>query len=521
MTPPVPRLAASLVLALVCVLSRAPASGLAFAQGAEIAEPAPPAQAGAQAPGPQKPPAPTTPPNPLPAPSLTRHVVELPGRSLRFSAKAGAVRLSDAQSGEPQADVAYVYYALENPPPGPRPIVFALNGGPGAASGWLNIGALGPWLLDLGAPPYSPSRRAPLVPNAQTWLDFADLVFIDPPLTGYSRILAKGDGRRALLSVDGDVSALAVVIRKFLAAEGRLQSPVFLVGESYGGFRAPKIARALQDQEGIGVAGLVLISPVLDFGWFDAPNSPLPAATQLPSIAAAARGLKPSDGEALAEVEGYAAGPYLSDLLRAEREADARGRVVDNVARLTGLDARLVERAGGRLDPSSLARELKRGEGRFASRYDFDVSGFSPAPHEERGESPDPVLDATKSAFASGMAELTAGPLGWPIDARYEILNERANGEWSFGSGRQRPQALSDLKQALALDPALRVLIVHGLTDLVTPYFASKLLIGQLPPYGDPGRVALKVYEGGHMPWLAPASRAALREDAKALIEAR
>ncbi|WP_395665102.1 S10 family peptidase [Methylocella sp.] len=463
---------------------------------------------------------PTTPPNPLPPPSVTRHTINLPQGALAFTATAGAIRLVDAQSGAPQADVAYVSYVREATDAA-RPVVFALNGGPGAASGWLNLGALGPFLLDLGPGPYAPSARPALVPNPDGWLDFADLVFIDPPLTGYSRLFAKDEARRRFLSVDGDVAALAVVMRKWLNENGRTRSPVFIVGESYGGFRAPKLARALQDDEGIGVDGLILISPVLDFGWIEAQDSPLPAAAMLPSLAAAARGLKPTDTAALAEIEAYASGPYLADLLRAPRDPAVMDRLAADVSRLTGLDPDLARRSGGRIDPSEFARERERAQGRLLSRYDLDVSGLDPTPRERGGRAADPVLDATKTAFAAAMAELTARELGWKVDARYEILNGSLSGQWRWDGGRGSAQAIGDLRQALALDPSLRVLIVHGLTDAVTPYFASKLLIAQLPPLGDPGRVALKVYEGGHMPWLVASARAALRQDARALIEAR
>ena len=168
----------------------------------------------------------STPPHPLPAPVTTSHEVDLPGRSLHFHAIAGAIPLSDAQSGEPQADVAYVAFLLDGADPATRPISFVVNGGPGAASAWLNLGAMGPWRLNFGSPPYSPSAPAIPIDNSETWLDFTDLVFIDPPGTGYSRILAKGDGpRRHFYSVEGDIEALAVVIRKWLAENKRLAEP--------------------------------------------------------------------------------------------------------------------------------------------------------------------------------------------------------------------------------------------------------------------------------------------------------
>ena len=137
-------------------------------------------------------------------------------------------------------------------------------------------------------------------------------------------------------------------------------------------------------------------------------------------------------------------------------------------------------------------------------------------PHTAASDYSDPVLDAIKTPLASAMADLTGNRLGWTVEARYEILNENVTRAWDWGSGRA--EALSDLKRAMALDPSLRVLVAHGLTDQVTPYFASKVLIDQVPPMGDPDRLRLKVYGGGHMLYLDAKSRAGLREDARKLI---
>lgn len=467
-----------------------------------------------QAPGPQA----------LPAAAATSHSLELPGRTLRFKAIAGPVHLRDAQTGAPQADIATAAFILEDTDAAKRPITFVINGGPGAASAWLNLGSLGPWRLPLDRPPYSPSAVPAPTGNADTWLDFTDLVFIDPPGTGYSRILAKGDeSRRHFYSVDGDIEALAVIIRKWLAANRRLESPKFIVGESYGGFRGPKLVRRLEEHEGIGIAGLVLISPVLDFGWHsDTPDNPLAAAARLPSQAAAARGLTgPDPRSALGDAEDYAAGPYIVDLLKGERDTQALARMSEKVAAFTGLDPALVRKLGGRIDNATFARERGRAAGKVASAYDALISGYDPFPHSAVSEYADPVVDAVKAGLATAMANITADRLNWSVEGRYEILNESVARAWEWGSGRRQPESLSDLKKAMALDPSFRVLVAHGVTDQVTPYFASKLLIDQVPQMGSPNRLRLKVYGGGHMLYFEDKSRAALREDARKLIEGK
>lgn len=464
---------------------------------------------------------PTTPPNPLPPAVVTQHTLTLPGRTLHFSAKAGAIRLSNARDGAPLADVGFVAFQLDGVDPATRPITFAINGGPGAGSAWLDLGAMGPWRLPMTSTRRTPSANPIPIPNADTWLDFTDLVFIDPPGTGYSRILSKdGAVKKNFYSVKGDIDALSVVIRKWLTENHRLSSPKFIVGESYGGFRAPKIAYHLEDQEGIGISGIVMISPVLDFAWFQGTNNPLTYATRLPSLTAAARDLKgPDPRKDLADVEAYAAGPYIVDLLRGERDPQALARISEKVAGFTGLDPALVRKLGGRVDAATFVRERNRAKGRVGSLYDALTTGYDSDPYAAHSEYADPILDVLKAPFASAMAYVTEKKLHWFVDARYEILNEEVNREWDWGK-RQPPEAISDLRHILAMDPKLHVLVVHGATDEVTPYFASQLLINQVPPMGDANRLRLAVYGGGHMVYALDSSREALRSDAEHLIEA-
>ena len=204
----------------------------------------------------------------LPEDSTTRQTITVNGRTLAFTATAGSLRLFN-ERGEPQADIAYTAYQLDGTEPRSRPVTFFFNGGPGASSAYLQLGSAGPWRLSIEGDGAISSAPADLKPNAETWLDFTDLVFIDPVGTGYSRFVATDeDVRKHFYSVDGDANALAVVIRRYLEKYGRLLSPKFIVGESYGGIRGPKIVRDLQTEQGVGVRGLILMSPVLDFREF-------------------------------------------------------------------------------------------------------------------------------------------------------------------------------------------------------------------------------------------------------------
>jgi carboxypeptidase C (cathepsin A) len=401
-----------------------------------------------------------------------------------------------------------------------RPVTFLFNGGPGAASAYLNIGAIGPWRLPLDG---ATASTAPvLVPNAETWLDFTDLVFVDPPGTGYSRLVGGEPVRRQLWSVDGDAEALAVVVRKWIDQHGRQGAPKFLVGESYGGFRVPKLARTLASREGVGVRGLILVSPVLDFASLgQRRHQPQSWVAALPSMAAAA--LERNNGfsaEALSAAERYAATDYLADLMRGERDTAAVDRMTARVAALTGLDPALVRRLAGRVDTSTFQRELWRSRGLVGSAYDATVTAFDPDPSAARSHFPDPVLDSTKAPIVAAMSELYRGRLRWSHDQLYRLLNDEVSGQWNWGRGRSAPQVVDEVRTILASDRDARILVVHGASDLVTPYFANKLILDQLPVWGSADRAALKVYRGGHMFYAQDDSRKALRRDAEAFFRA-
>jgi len=452
----------------------------------------------------------------LPADSTTDQTVQLAGRTLRFKATAGSIPLNKADDGSLLAEIAYVAYVM--PGDARRPVTFVFNGGPGAASAYLNIGALGPWRISYDR--MSVSTPPTLLPNAETWLDFTDLVFIDPPSTGYSRLAASGDeGRSQFWSVDGDADALAVFIRKWVEQAGRQQSVKFIVGESYGGFRAPKVAHVLQGQ-GIGIRGLVMISPVLDFGLFgQRRHAPMSWVTHLPSMAAAALDAKGQfSRDALRDVERYAAGDYLVDLLKGERDTAAVERISARVAALTGLDPALVKRLAGRVDTGTFQRELHRGEGRIGSAYDPNVTALDPYPTSPQSHFTDPVLDDTRAPLTTAMTDLYQHVLNWRVDRPYQLLNNEVSSHWTWGRGRTPPEVVDDLRNDLASDGQVRVLIVHGANDLVTPYFGTQLVLDQLPVYGSADRVKLAVYAGGHMFYDRDASRRGFHDDAAAMF---
>jgi carboxypeptidase C (cathepsin A) len=452
----------------------------------------------------------------LPADSTTDQTLALSGRTLSFKASVNVIHLTD-DKGAPEADVVTTAYQLKNSDARTRPVTFVFNGGPGAGSAWLQLGAVGPWRLPMNG--LSSSSTPALVDNEETWLDFTDLVFVDPPGTGYSRIVATGeDVRKKLWSVSGDIDALGVVVRRWLADHDRLQSPKFILGESYGGFRGPRLAEELSTKQGIGISGLVLLSPALQFGGSEL----LSFVTRLPSFAAAFREKKGKvSRDDLADVEQYASHDYLLDLLLGPKDAAAVARMVQRVSELTGLDPDVVKRFGGRVSKDGFLREFGRAEGKVSAFYDATITAYDPEPTNYYDRWLDPAADGFGAPFSSAAMDLYNHRLGWKIDERYEILNEAVGNAWNWGNHLSPIGATESLRKMLALDPNFRVLVTHGLTDLQTPYFGDALLLAQIPNYGPPGRLTLKVYPGGHMHYSRDETRKALREDARRVIEGK
>jgi carboxypeptidase C (cathepsin A) len=455
----------------------------------------------------------------LPPDSTTKQTLALPGRTLAFTATAGSIRLFD-DKGEPQADIVYTAYQLDGANSVARPVTFVFNGGPGAASAWLQLGNAGPWRLAINADVVTSSASPDPQPNAETWLDFTDLVFIDPVGTGYSRFVATGeDVRKRLFSVDGDVNSIAVTIRRWLEKFDRLLSPKFVVGESYGGIRGPRIVRELQMQQGVGVKGLILISPVLDFREHSG-SSLLQYVASLPTMAAVAREAKGAVTRAdVADVELYARGDFLSDLVKGLADAEATTRLADKVAVLTGIDQAVSRRLTGRFDIGEFRREYDRRNNKVTGRYDASVLGLDPYPDSTSSHFGDPSGDPLIAPLTSAAVELTTRKLNWRPDGAYRLLSSAVEGAWDFGRGLSPLESMSQLRQILAVDPKLKVLVAHGLFDLASPYFASKILLDQLPAFASPPRVKLVVYPGGHMFYSRDASRQAFRAEAEALMK--
>jgi carboxypeptidase C (cathepsin A) len=498
---------------MLAVLLLALGSGLAGAQEAKPAAPAAPADVKDTAKDKDKA---AEKEAPLPADAHVAQSIQLDGKTLRYTVMVGALPVND--KGKKIGEVVFTAYTVEGED---RPVTFALNGGPGAASVFLNLGAIGPKHLAFGDEGESPSDPAKLTDNPGTWLDFTDLVFLDPVGTGFSRSLVPAEEtKKQFYSTDADIHYLSRIIYDWLLKNGRMSSRKYLVGESYGGYRGPRITHYLQTQLGVAMNGVVLVSPYLNPGLDDNGDvSPVPWMLTLPSITAAhlerERKLTP---EAMAPVIAYTRGEYAADLLKGRSDPGATPRIVKHVTEMTGLEEEFVRRAGGRLDIGAYLREVFRENGKIGSVYDSNVTAYDPFPFAPEQRTDDPILESIIAPTTTAMVDFVTRVVGWKADARYNTLSSEVGSQWDGDSTALRTGAVPDLRQAVAADPKLRVLIAHGWNDLSCPFMGSVLTVDQMPLMGDPARVAVHEYPGGHMFYSRPGSQAALRKDAQAMF---
>ncbi|HET9904929.1 MAG TPA: carboxypeptidase [Xanthobacteraceae bacterium] len=451
----------------------------------------------------------------LPPDSVTEHTTDLGDEKRAYTATAGTFPLYD-QNGERSAAVFYTAYVARDAR-GPRPLTFVFNGGPGASSAYLHLGLAGPRVVDFGKHAGGPPQ---LVDNPDTWLRFTDLVFVDPVGTGWSRA-AKPDGAKAFWSVQADAQVLAKVIALYVAKNARQASPLYLLGESYGGYRAVKIARAVQREQGLLVRGIVMVSPFLDGAMqAGARQNALTAALHLPSLAAAALDRKGAfTPEALAAAEKFAMTDYLVTLAGPPPEGAAARAFYARVAELTGLPEDVVARRRGFVGESYVKHAA--GNDEIVSHYDATFSAADPYPESSVAEGGDPILDGFTQALGGAFVAYARETLGYRTEMTFHLLNREVSGKWDWDGGRARASAARDIRELLALDESLRILIAHGRSDLVTPYGVSRYVLDHLPPMGKSPRTALKVYKGGHMFYFDAAARRAFTADAAAFYMGR
>ncbi|WFU01272.1 carboxypeptidase [Rhizobium sp. CB3171] len=454
----------------------------------------------------------------LPPDAVSDHVLNADGKNIPYTATAGTLDLF-GQDGERTAAIFYTAYVAKNRDDG-RPVTFVFNGGPGAASAFLSLGLVGPRIVDFG-PSGRDGANAKLVDNPHSWLNFTDLVLIDPIGTGWSRTV-KPDDANEFYNMRGDAESLAKAVALYVAHNGRASSPKYILGESYGGLRAAKVATSLRQDQGILISGIVMLSPLIEGRLvFGANDLALGAALELPSLAAAELERKNAFNEqGVADAEKFALNEYLPTLAGKPPTGDAGRAFYERVAKLTGIPEDVVAKNQGFL--GGVYQKHSDGDGAdIVSSYDASVLAPDPYPESEAGHSDDPVLDGFVRAYGGAFSSYARDELGFRTDMTYNLLSGSVNEHWNWGGrnggSRLHASGTDDIKEMLTLVPSFRLLVAQGYSDLIVPFGVNKYVLDHLPPaFAD--RVALKLYRGGHMFYTRPTSREQFTADAKAFF---
>ena len=456
----------------------------------------------------------------LPADKSVEQTITVHGKTLHYTATVGTIRLTD-DKGKPTGDVMYTAYTLDHEKGAPdRPVLFAVNGGPGASSVYLNLGAIGPKHISFANAGDSASDPAVLTDNPGTWLDFTDEVFIDPIGTGFSKSLVdEAETKKLFYAPTPDIQYLSLVIYKWLVKNDRLLDKKYLIGESYGGYRGPRMTHYMQSQLGVAMNGLVLVSPYLNPSFGDGHISPIPWMITLPSITAAhlENEHKLTDA-AMQDVIAYTEGAYATALIHGPADKAATDAMIAKVTEMTGLDPEFVKDSGGRLDTGAYLREVHREKGEIGSVYDSNVTAPDPFPYAPDQESNDPILEAIVAPTTTAMVNFITNTVGWKTDAQYYALSYEVNKDWDRSGPTLREGAVDDLREAVAADPKLNVLIVHGWNDLSCPFMGSLLTQNELPVKLE-GQVQVHEFPGGHMFYTRPENGAGLHALAEKMVE--
>ncbi|WP_194955669.1 S10 family peptidase [Sphingopyxis solisilvae] len=449
------------------------------------------------------------------------------GQRINYAATIGETIIKN-KDGVAEVAVVTTSYVKEPRDPG-RPVTFLFNGGPGSGTVWLMMGAFGPKRVaingtgvDDGAPPY------PIVDNPDALMDVTDVVFIDPPGTGFSHLIGKANPED-YYGVTQDAKLVAEVIRRWLADNGRWNSPKHLGGESYGTTRTAAVAHQLMNATYNDVAfnGLILISTVLDFAaGADTPGNELSPVTNLPSMAVTALyhgKASAASVEAFAEeARQWAIGPYATALLKGQKlQGDERAAIRRELARFTGLSETYLEQADLRVTPARFYKELLRDRGLTVGRLDSRYTGKD---YDSAGETPDndPSFYGIDASYTAAINSWLRDGLGFKTTREYQSIG-RIGGQWDWRIGGRDDNAYLNVTpyigQAMRENSGLRVLVAQGWYDFATPFFAAEYALSRTGIPQD--RITYTYYGAGHMMYIRDEDRRKLSEDVRAFIRAR
>lgn len=460
--------------------------------------------------------------------SVTEHEVTIGGKVIKYRATTGYMLMKDAKNEKAKANLFFVAYTkldtdAEKMDPAKRPVTFSFNGGPGSASIWLHMGALGPKRVAMTEKGESLPPPYRLVDNDQSWLDTTDLVFIDPVSTGFSRA-AKDEDPKQFHGFTEDIASVGDFIRLYTTRNQRWGSPKFLVGESYGTTRASALSDYLQDRHGLYLNGITLISSIMNFQTADfTPGNDLPYQLFLPSYTAGAWYHKKLGGAlATADLrtairaaekfvqEKYTPALMLGDALPAKEKA----ALAKELAGLTGLPEAFIAQRNLRIDIFTFTRELLVDRDRSIGRFDARLTGIRYQPGTAQYDF-DPSYEAIYGAYSACFNDYVRRELKYESDLPYKALTGDVQ-PWNFNNVQNEYLNTAELlHRAMSRNPNLKVWIANGYYDLATPFFATDYTVRQMGL--DPtvrGNISLTFYEGGHMMYMVPTELAKLKTDA-------
>ena len=456
---------------------------------------------------------------------VSKHTLTIKGKPVRYTAEVGTQPVWD-DLGHPIATLHYTYYANDAAAdPSTRPLLISFNGGPGSGSVWMHLAYTGPKLLSVDEEGY-PVQPYTLRDNPHSILDVADVVYVNPVNTGYSRMVPDAEGelpdREQFFGINADATYLAEWLNTFVTRHGRWLSPKYLVGESYGGTRVMGLAGTLQNDQWMYLNGVILVSPA-DYKWFES-DPPISIALQLPYMAATAHYHRKQAPELqalalekmLPLAEAFALDTLMPAVARGgSLSAKQKRPIAERMAAYSGLSAGAIMSMNLQVPTSFFWKELLRGtdEGYTVGRLDSRYRGIDRA---SAGTRPDYNAELTSwlHAFTPGINHYFTQVLGFPTDMKYNMFGPVR--PWDNDDNDVR----EDLRRAMAANPYLHLLVQSGYYDGATSYFNAKYTMNQLDPSGRlRDRMHFEGYESGHMMYLRAEDLARANDDIRAFIE--
>lgn len=464
---------------------------------------------------------------------VTHHSTRIDGKPLNYTATAGTLELRNDKD-EPVALFGYIAYTKDGETDlSKRPVTFAYNGGPGSSSLWLHMGALGPKRVVVNDPDMTPPAPYKLEDNNYSILDVTDLVMIDPVGTGLSHAIGKAKNAD-FWGVDPDIRSVSGFIKQYVTDNDRWNSPKYLLGESYGTMRSAGVVDYLQENMGMAVNGVVLVSTVLDLRTLAfAPGDDLSYILNLPTYAAVAwyhHKLSPKPArleDFLKEVRDFAGGEYASALMKGDALSGAeREGVLTKLSQYTGLSKDYLDKAGLRVKEPQFTQELLRNESETVGRLDARFKGINQDPLSEYSDY-DPQSSAISPAYTATFMDYYYGDLKVDKKLSYHVSAYGAEGfRWDWHHARSHgigfPGGVNtgvDMAEAMSKNPNLKILVFNGYFDLATPFYATEYTMDHLGLEKKiRSNIIMKYFEAGHMMYVHPASLALFKKEIAAFI---